>query len=165
MFTTVNMAANNVNIENIASRLLSSPEFQQTLRRILSENVETPPIRAAITSHSFNNIEEERASLFNSSSTPRGTVSRSASVVRTRVGRGVRREGRSFTPYRTATRGSETSASYLSLSGSRRRRAGAPSNKPPYQLREVILLDTKEGKTIVRGIKKAELVESGKYLK
>ena len=35
-------------------------------------------------------------------------------------------------------------------------------NKPPYQIKEVILLDDKEINTIVRGLKKVELVEQGK---
>ena len=35
-------------------------------------------------------------------------------------------------------------------------------NKPPYQIKEVILLNGKEISTVVRGPKKVELIEQGK---
>ena len=47
-----------------------------------------------------------------------------------------------------------------------RRRASSAtttvSNQRPYQIKEIILLDDKEINTIVRGLKKVELIEQGK---
>ena len=105
------------------------------------------------------------------------TATGSSGVVGARGGwnRNFRMEERRFSPYgatqttrnagKTVTgrsRGDRGLFTSTLVPPSRRRSLlAAPSTKPPYQLKEVILLDKKNARTVIRGPKKAELVERG----
>ena len=57
------MTVNAEQLRAITTELVESPEFQETLKRILTPEISTRPT-SRITALTFSNVEEERASLF-----------------------------------------------------------------------------------------------------
>ena len=178
--------SNNIDFQALTSSLLRSPEFQNAIRSAI--NSQTIVNSNPSSQTSFENPLEERRNLFpygqqqgrrqqqgrtnNINTSPSINNNNNNQISNPPISRQVQQ--RHFSPYSrntttsmTTNRGGRYRSSTSSVGGrhnfmrnTRGRHNRAGSLKPPYNLKEVILL-TNDSNTIIRAPKKAELSGKG----
>ena len=139
-------------LQAITNSIVSSPQFQQSVERVLNGNSSTSQSNSVANAQRTHHTtpEEEMRSLFN----------RSRSATRIPASSRPGPDSRS----RFSSDRNRRSASSTSGSVSRNRLAGSASRseRPPYVLKEVVLLANPNERNVVRGPRKTRLMEEGK---
>ena len=146
----------------IASALVSSPEFEETLQRIMHQQAQPQ-----LSTVPFTNVEDERSSLFSGRrSSPSFLPSSSRSVASTTTATSLRGCGNGSNTVRRMYGGTSFAPNRArsAIPTRNRRTTTSTATKPPFIVKEIILLDTFNNSCTIRGAKKAELFERGKKI-
>ena len=136
-------------LQVITNSIVSSPQFQQSVERALSGTFQSNSVRNAETQPvQHTTPEEEMRSLFNRSRSvtrPPASSSRNGAVARPRFS-------------------TDRNRRFASSGSAPRNRSAGPSSRPerpPYVLKEVVLLVNPNERNVVRGPRKTMLMEEG----